>query len=745
MKAPRPRVPLLLRVPVTLVVPGLHLRWRLRVTRGRGRRRTAAAMLVPALLTGLLAMAPSAHAIYGPGAGGFGADIASVDNASDEQGNAGTVDADISANGRYVVFQTRATNFFEDDGGVVGPHGVEPDSEPAGTLREGGIFRYDRVTGTLQLVADGNEAHTEGIEKGKLVFQGAQSPSVSADGRYVVFSTAQQLVPQDHNENVDVYVRDMRVPLTAARKDSGAYTLVSARDGGDEPATYAPRNPPLKDAEPGAEVWPNTSISADGRYVVFRTTELTSNLPDHAAVDTSPRQLFVRDLQAHTTTLLSRDTTTVTYASGDPAAGATGPASISADGTAVAWVAGNAPAQTRFLPGESLDPSQPYYLWKHWQEPGAPARRVTGLADPDDPACSPGAEVTQNPQTIGPCFGPLSEQESGLASIAGVAPYLSADGYTVAFLAGAALRPNITKSNGLDVFLTSMRPGVTRKAGTRELTLGVSSGNPGSTPSIESLALSADGSTIAFSTTRNDFVLTEPQPVGAFRPLPTASDLYVIHVGANTLERTVVNYEGGDPDGSISVNPTLSQDGSTVAFVSSSSNLIFGDANGLPDAFTATLQAPAGTAPAPAGVNAAQGGFSLSATAAPELGLHVKRGKAGSLLLLVETPGPGRLTAQARGVIATKVGAKRRKRKVMLAHVSGTARSEGTTTLFLHLASKYAKDLRRAGKVKALITVDFAPPTPAEALSSEANATFVSATAKKAQRGRRGVTNLLLP
>jgi WD40-like Beta Propeller Repeat len=707
--------------------------------------RLTAVLIAPVLFMGSLALAPPAHALYGPGAGGFGADIVSVDNASDEQGNGATVDADISANGRYVVFQTRATNFFEDDGGVLGPHGVEPDAEPPGTLREGGIFRYDRLTGTLQLVADGSETHIEGIEKGKLVFQGAQSPSVSADGRYVVFSTAQQLVPQDHNENVDVYVRDMDIPLTPARKDAGAYTLVSARDGGDEPATYAPRNPPLKHAEPGAEVWPNTSISADGRYVVFRTTELTSNLPDHAALDTPPRQLFVRDLQAHTTTLLSRDMTAVTYASGDPAGGATGPASISADGTAVAWVAGNAPAQTRFLPGESLDPSQPYYLWKRWQEPGAPVRRVTGLADPEDPGCPPGAEVTQNPQASGPCFGPLSQQESGLASIAGVAPCLSADGYTVAFLAGAALRPNITKSSGLDAFLTSMSPGVTRKAATRELTLGVSSGNPGSTPSIESLALSADGSTIAFTTTRNDFVLPEPQPVGAFRPLPTASDLYVIHVGANTLERAVVNYEGGDPDGSVSVNPALSQDGSTVAFVSSSANLIFGDANGLPDAFTATLQTPAGTAPAPAGVNAAQGGFSLSATAAPELGLHVKRGRGGGLLLLVETPGPGRLTAEARSVIATNLGAKRRKRKVVLAHVSGAARSEGTTTLSMRVASKYVKDLRRAGKLKALITVDFTPPTPAEALSSEANATFVSAAAKKAATSAPRVTNLLLP
>ena len=64
----------------------------------------------------VLVLAPPAHAIYGSAAGGLGAEIVSVDNASDEQGDASTVEAAISANGRYVVFQTRATNFFEDDG-----------------------------------------------------------------------------------------------------------------------------------------------------------------------------------------------------------------------------------------------------------------------------------------------------------------------------------------------------------------------------------------------------------------------------------------------------------------------------------------------------------------------------------------------------------------------------------------------------------------------------------------------------
>jgi hypothetical protein len=696
----------------------------------------AGAVCVLLALVWSFALASPARAIYGPVAGGFGAELVSVDNASDEQANAPSTDAVISANGRYVVFQTRATNFFENDGGVAGPHGIELDAEPTGTLREGGIFRYDRVTGEIELVADGSEIHTEGSEKGKLIFRGAEDPSVSADGRYVAFSTAQQLAPQDNNENIDVYVRDMDVPLTADRKSSGAYKLVSAKNGGEEAATYAPRDPPLPGDTPGAEVWQNTSISANGRYVVFRTTELESNLPDHSAVDTPSGQLFVRDLQAMTTTLLSRDSTTVTYPSGDPSSGAIGPATISADGTTVAWVSTNAEEQTRFLPGESPVSEQPYYLWRRWQEPGAVTRRITGIADPEDPECAEGEGVTLSQTTEGPCYGPLSEQESTLASIAGVAPGLSADGYTVAFLAGAALRPNITKPGGLDVFLTSMKPGVTRKQGTRELTLAASTGNPGASPSIESLALSQDGSTIAFTTPRDNFVLPEPQPIGSFRPSPTASDLYLIHLGEDTLERAVLSDEGADPNGSISVNPTLSENGSTVAFASSSSNLIFGDANGVSNAFTVTHELAGGTAPPPAEFNSVQGGFSLTAGVSPELGLRVKRAANGSLLLLVETPGAGKLSARAEGTITTKVGKKKHKKQVVLARVSGATRAEGTTTLVLKVAARYAKDLASAVKLNALITVAFTPAPPLEALSAETDATFSATNTNKSTKAR---------
>lgn len=700
-----------------------------------------------------LALASPAQAIYGPAAGGFGAGLVSVDNASDEQANGATTDAVISANGQYVVFQTKATNFFEDDGGVVGAHGVEADAEPPGTLREGGIFRYDLLTGEIQLVADGSEVHTcppqepSCPEKGKLIFRGAQNPSVSANGRYVVFSTAQQLVPQDDNENVDVYVRDMDVPLTADRKDSGAYTLASAKSGSEEPANYGTASQRFPADEPGAEVWPSTAISANGRYVVFRTSNVESDLPDQAAVTTPPQQLFVRDLQDDTTTLISRTSpgnepgpncgAGGTTAGGEPACGALGPATISADGSTVAWVSTNAPTQTVFLTGEDASNTTAYYLWRRWQEPEAATRRITGIADPEDPECPPGGSVeAANHTATGTCYGPLTYPEGQLAPIVASAPALSEDGYTVAFLAAAALRPDVTKSIGLDAFVTSMAPGVTRKAGTRELTLGAPSDESGSTQPIESIALSPDGSTVAFTTPRDDFLLPEPTPIGSFRPLPLGSDLYVVHLREDTLERAVLNYEGGDVEGSIADDPTLTQDGEMVAFTSSASDLIYGDANRVSNAYTGTQEAPTGTAASPASFNSVQGGFSLTGTASPELGLSVRRAADGELIVLVEAPGAGKLIAQAVGTIATKVGKKTsKKKKVVVARALGVTRAEGTATLVLRLAAKYAKDLGSASKLKVLITVSYTPPAPAEALSAEASATFVSASAKNTGKG----------
>lgn len=703
-------------------------------------------LLAALVVLGALVLAPSAYAIYGPVGGGFGAEIVSVDNASDEQANAPTTDADISANGQYVVFQTKATNFFENDGETqqekeaAEPEGALPDGGSYRTLREGGIFRYDRETGQIQLVASGNlvmteeckKGHTECKETDKTLVRGAQNPSVSAEGRYVTFSGAQQLVPDAQprkTENVEVYERDME----RAPGQEGAYTLVSAQNGNEEAPAYEDAQT-ISGGDPGAEVWPNTSISANGEYILFRT-ESPSSLPSGTIPSGPPDGLFVRNVRTNTTTLVTRKKQGEPEEGGN-AGGANGPASISADGSTVAWLGFHAPAQTVFQRGEvAEETSGPYYMWQRWQEPGAKTRRITGISDPEDPECNPNEEINpDDPIATGPCYGPLTYPEAS-GGLSGVTPSLSANGYTVAFLANSSLRQYQLKANALDLFVTSMAPGVTRKAGTNELTLAVSGAQGDGDAPITSLALSSNGTHIAFVSQRNAFVLSEPELVGSFSQEGKESELYVVDLSTDTLERAVIGLEGAELNGSVLANPTISADGSTVAFASYASNLSFGDANGFSNAFTATFETPSGTAAPPAGFNSAQGDFSLTGVASPELGLSVKRAADGDLILLVETPGAGRLTAQARGTIATKAGKGTRKRKVVLARASGATHAEGTATLVLHLASKYDKDLKSAGKLKALVTVSYTPPAPAEALSAEASATFVAASAKKVAKG----------
>jgi hypothetical protein len=303
-----------------------------------------------------------------------------------------------------------------------------------------------------------------------------------------------------------------------------------------------------------------------------------------------------------------------------------------------------------------------------------------------------------------------------------------------------------------------MAPGITRKAGTRELTLAVNGAQGDGNASVTSLALSSDGTHIAFISQRNAFVLSEPAATGSFSTTGEQSELDVIDLTTNTLERAVLGLEGAEPNGSTANNPTLSANGSALAFVSAASNLIFGDANDATDAFTAISQLPGGTAAPPVGVNTGLGGFSFSAIASPELGVSVKRAKDGGVILLVETPGAGKLTATARGSIpkpasakaveqaakanasralaqdskATKTAKKKAPPAALLASASVDARSEGTTTLTLRLSSTYAKDLQRAGKLEANVTIDFVPTNPSEAaLSDEVAATFVTTSSGK--------------
>ena len=105
-------------------------------------------------------------------------------------------------------------------------------------------------------------------------------PSISADGRFVAFSSdASNLVPGDTNSTDDIFVRDLSTNTT---------TRVSVNSAGNQANNNS---------------FAIASISDDGRFVAFNSAA-TNLVPG----DTNgSRDIFVRDTRANTTTRVSVD------------------------------------------------------------------------------------------------------------------------------------------------------------------------------------------------------------------------------------------------------------------------------------------------------------------------------------------------------------------------------------------------------------------------------------------------------
>lgn len=97
------------------------------------------------------------------------------------QANGPSVNPSISADGRFVAFQSRASNLVPND-----------------TNNAADIFVRDRSNNTTERVCDG-------VQPNRFSF----TPSISADGRFVAFaSAATNLVPDDTNSHLDIFVCD---------------------------------------------------------------------------------------------------------------------------------------------------------------------------------------------------------------------------------------------------------------------------------------------------------------------------------------------------------------------------------------------------------------------------------------------------------------------------------------------------------------------------------------------------------
>lgn len=165
------------------------------------------------------------------------------------QGNDHSWTPQISADGRWVAFVSDATNLVPGDTNKYRGEDMGTD-----------VFLHDRKTHRttrLNLAIDGRQT------------EGGDSPMLSADGHYVVYNAAKPLVSTGTDEDLDgMFVYDTRT----GKRERLPYIA------GDDP-----------------------SISADGRYVVF-----SSEVRDLVPHDTNRKyDCFLYDRKTHKTSLIS--------------------------------------------------------------------------------------------------------------------------------------------------------------------------------------------------------------------------------------------------------------------------------------------------------------------------------------------------------------------------------------------------------------------------------------------------------
>jgi Tol biopolymer transport system component len=625
-----------------------------------------ATALISATAAVVLVAAPApARAELGP--------LRLVSRSSSEQADAAGSPA-LSADGRYLAFVATV------DGAS-------------------GVFREEVASGALAPVATGTA-----FPRGPAA--DASAPSISADGRYVSFTTKAQLDPADDPQTgtSDVYVADMRT-------SPPSYRLASAADGssqslgGDSTAA------------------PGVALDAAGDEVAF----------------VNGGQVYLRYLASETTLLVS--------ASRDPLNGAMEPgvavpggavlevsampaatgASLSADGTTVAWLGTHLPAQVPLLADEretilTEDASPVPYdepLWRRVADGSqAPTRRIVGGGDPLAPGC-PADGTLANPACQGPFPAIAAKSEAfnlamgwlGTQGPLDGVPKLSADGRQVVLIG------NPTEATNL--FLVDMAPGLSRTQALRQLTsqVAVRPEEEGSAANREpyvplnghiwDIAVSGDGRRIAFATARQQFPLAPPTLV-----TPPPSQLGLVEVYLLDLEtealRRVSHGFGGSEEASLgsgtgangdgAAAPTLDQAGDLLGFASTASNLVEGDGNDASDVFLVADSA-AVTSAGPIAISAPP--RQRSPKPRRRLGLSAISLPDGNVKLIAMVPGSGKVNASVTaalevGAHASRVGRAQRR-----------ARGGGSVSMIVALPRRYSGLARTREGLYATAHVSF--------------------------------------
>jgi Tol biopolymer transport system component len=523
-------------------------------------------------------------------------ELASV-NSVGSKGNAGSGGGAgsiaLSADGRYVAFNSNATNL------------VAADSNG-----KSDTFVRDRAAGTttrVSLTAAGAQSNGD-------VFDGLD---ISADGRRVVFlSAATNLLAADTNPALDAYVRDLQ---------AGTTELASVAPGG---------------ASSGSDIY-YPSMSDDGQHVSFTTGANLVAAPDTTFLDAD---VYVRHLASGTTERASVDDT------GTQHAGVTDFSFLSGDGKRVLfrtyaqydpldanglfdWYVRHLDTGTTELAskrdddtgpsaspvgsGAAFGPGDSVYFTHQGNDLVAgddggrdlflrdlaadtTVRITAGAADGVGDALSSSSDGWSlaldvfNSATIkvGNVATAIYNGRSGTFSGFRLDPRgnqidsqppqmnaVSADGRYVAFTSDSWRLFDAKLSAANELFLRD------RATGTLERLCVDSAGKPSAGQCFQP-AMSADARFVAFRSDAPDLVV--PDGNGQM-------DIFLRDRLLGTTVRVSVDGIGTDANGPSS-NPAISADGRFVAYASVATNLVAGDTNARQDVFLWDSTAPALTA-----------------------------------------------------------------------------------------------------------------------------------------------------
>jgi large repetitive protein len=384
----------------------------------------------------------------------------------------------ISGDGRYVVFES-------DSGLIEGRNYIQFEA-----------YVHDRLKGTTELIS---EALDNSIANGR-----SGNVSISADGNFVAFeSDASNLVENDNNNMGDIFVRDLRSQVT--ERVSVSSTGVEADNA-------------VLNASP--------SISGDGRYVVFNS--LATNLIDGKPVESFNPYMYIRDRLTNTTIRVTNQIT------GEPVEGYN--PKISENGKYLVFESSSmdlVPDDSNFLNDVFV-----YTL-------------ETGLTER--------VSLTS-----------LGEEADGMS----YSPTISADGQMIAFVSTAR---NLTYGSFIGnidrLFLHNRLTGQTE-----HITVGLGEVEPDDHSSRP--MVSGDGRYVIFQSSANNLVdgdFADPN-----RTFGDQNDVFVYDSVTKHTERVVFPMDGQELNGASSF-PAISSNGKVVTFQSKANTLVPHDSSPFSD------------------------------------------------------------------------------------------------------------------------------------------------------------------